>query len=346
MSIRTIPRFLLTALAVTTMVSATACQKSPSAKSGSTTSSGPVKVVYIPKNLGNPYFDAIVAGFKETSQTLGYQFEEAGPASPDPTAQIPFIDAAIQKKVSAIAISPNDDEALLPSLEKAKAAGVKVITINSDMKATDGRDAAIMPTDFSPMGKFLLDLAAQQMNYTGKFAILSATSTAPDQNAWIEGLKKELKNDPQYAKMQLVDTVYGDDQVDKSTTQARALLTKHPDLAAIISPTAVGLPAAAKVISESPQKGTLVLTGLGLPSSMKAYIQDGTVKKFGLWDPKREGVIAGYLLAGMARGTITAQPGATFSAGSLGTMSITPAGQVISGPLVTFDGSNISQFNF
>lgn len=339
-----VPTVLIGLMAV--MLAASGCQRASDVPGAPAPGDGPIKIVYIPKNLGNPYFDAVVEGFRETAATAGYEFEQTGPAEPGPTAQIPFIEAAIQRKVSAIAISPNDDLALLPSLERAQAAGIKVITVNSDMKATEGRDVAIMPADFAPMGTFLLDLLGEQLEFAGTFAILSATSTAPDQNTWIDGVTSALATDPRYANMKLVDVVYGDDQVDRSTRQARALLTKHPDLDGIIAPTAVGLPAAAKVVGESPRKGEVVLTGLALPNSMRSYVKDGTVRKFGLWDPEREGVIAGHLLVGLVTGTISAEPGTRFDAGRLGPMTINPSGQVISGPLQSFDASNIDQFDF
>ena len=59
---------------------------------------------------------------------------------------------------------------------------------------------------------------------------------------------KETLKDPKYAKMKLVDIVYGDDQPEKSTTVCEGLLSTHPDLRGIISPTSVGLAAAAQTI--------------------------------------------------------------------------------------------------
>ena len=44
----------------------------------------------------------------------------------------------------------------------------------------------------------------------GKIAILSATSTAPNQNEWIKWMEDELSK-PEYAEIELVATVYGDD---------------------------------------------------------------------------------------------------------------------------------------
>ena len=65
-----------------------------------------------------------------------------------------------------------------------------------------------------------------------------------------------------------------------------------------------------------------MLTGLGLPSQMKKYVHDGTVKAFALWNPEDLGYLAGYAVAALADGKITGKVGETFKAGKLGTYKI------------------------
>ena len=55
--------------------------------------------MFIPKNVGNPYFDVAYAGGQKAATELGGTVSQVGPAKADPTAQIPFIqDATTQKK--------------------------------------------------------------------------------------------------------------------------------------------------------------------------------------------------------------------------------------------------------
>lgn len=321
-----------------------AAASSSAAASPPAAADGPIRVVYIPKNLGNPYFDSIVAGFNEAAPGLNMEVSVVGPAQAGATDQIQYIDAAIQQKVSAIAISPNDPDAVVPSLKRAMAAGIIVIAVNSDMNP-EGRQVAILPVDFSTLGAFLVTLTSDVTGGTGDFAVLSATSTAPDQNAWIEGIKENLASGAAPG-LNLVDVVYGDDQPDKSANEATALLTKYPNLAAINSPTTVGVAAAAQVVSTSPQKGKVQVTGLGTPNQMRQYIKDGTVKAFALWDPKAEGILAAHLIVGLINGTVKAEAGASFDVPGAGKRDITKDTQVITGPPVIFDASNIDNFDF
>jgi len=322
-----------------------ASDSTDSAPAEPTTDSAEVlEIVYIPKNLGNPYFDNIVAGLQEAAPELNMTVEVVGPAQAGATDQIQYIDAAIQQQVDAILISPNDADALVPSLKRAMDAGIVVISVNSDMSA-EGRDLAILPVDFTTLGDFLVELTAEVTDGAGDFAVLSATSTAPDQNVWIEGMRDVLAGGA-YPDLNLVDVVYGDDAPDKSTNETNALLTRYPDLAAIVAPTTVGVAAAAQVLSASPLKGQVQVTGLGTPNEMRQYIKDGTVKAVALWDPKAQGILAAHLAAALINGTFTATPGASINVPGVGDRVVNDDTQVITGPPVTFTAENIDDFDF
>jgi rhamnose transport system substrate-binding protein len=303
-----------------------------------------LNIVYIPKNLGNPYFDNIVAGLQEAAPELNMTVEVVGPAQAGATDQIQYIDAAIQQQVDAILISPNDADALVPSLKRAMDAGIVVVSVNSDMNV-EGRDLAILPVDFTTLGEFLVELTAEVTDGAGDFAILSATSTAPDQNFWIEGMEEVLAGGT-YPDLNLADVVYGDDAPDKSTNETNALLTRYPDLKAIVAPTTVGVAAAAQVLSASPLKGQVQVTGLGTPNEMRQYIKDGTVKAVALWDPKAQGILAAHLVAALINGTLTAEAGASMDVPGVGVRVISADTQVITGPPVTFNADNIDDFDF
>jgi rhamnose transport system substrate-binding protein len=79
----------------------------------------PMKIVYIGKNTGNPYFDSITGGFVDACASLGCEFEFVAPATAEATSQIPFIEAQIQRGVNVIAIAPNSPDALNQVLEDA-----------------------------------------------------------------------------------------------------------------------------------------------------------------------------------------------------------------------------------
>jgi len=308
----------------------------------------PIDIVFVGKNTGNPYFDGLVKGFEDACAKLDCNFQFVAPATADATSQIPFITAQIQRRVDVIAISPNSPDALNQVLDRARAKGILVLSVNGDMTGNEShRDAAILPTNFDKVGADQVEMVGSLIGYKGEIAILSATTEAPDQNKWIVGMNEALKNNPKYADMKLVATVYGDDQPEKSTTEMEALLSKFPNLRGVISPTTVGIAAAAQVVQSAGKADTVKVTGLGTPNQMRPFIKDGTVTAFQLWSPYNEGWLAGYFAVGVKDGSIDNKVGATFEVPNLGTITINPLNSInTQAGLTTFDASNIDDFNF
>jgi rhamnose transport system substrate-binding protein len=305
----------------------------------------PLKMVYIGKNTGNPYFDSINGGFVDACKELACEYEFVAPATAEATSQIPFIEAQIQRGVDVIAIAPNSPDALNQVLDSAKAAGILVLTVNGDLVGNEShRDATILPVDFTKTGPKLM---GSMIGYKGEIAILSATTEAPDQNTWIAAMNDTLKNDAKYKDMSLVATVYGDDQPEKSTTEMEALLSNYPNLVGVIAPTTVGIAAAAQVVQSRGIADKVHVTGLGLPSEMRDFIKDGTVSAFQLWSPYNEGWLAAHFAKGVIEGTIKNEVGSTFEVPNLGTITINENNAMnTQAELTTFTAENIDEFNF
>jgi len=192
-------------------------------------------------------------------------------------------------------------------------------------------------------------LLAKEIGSKGEIAILSAAASATNQNAWIGYMKQQLKK---YPNMKLVTTVYGNDDPATSLTVLQGLLSAYPNLRGIISPTTVGISTAAQYLSTHKSLlSHLTLTGLGLPSQMKSYVHDGTVKEFELWNPDNLGYLAGYAAAGLASGSASLQAGSKFDAGKLNSYTVlAPSGttgpSVVLGPPTVFNASNVDKFKF
>lgn len=312
--------------------------------------SGKTKIYFIPKNLGNPYFVALSSGFDQAIQELGsdkFEYIFTGPATPEATSQIEYVEAAVQNGAKAVFIAANSNDALNPTFDDARKKGVRIYIINQDIPGSEThRDAAILPVNFETIGVAQLDLLGGYINFEGEFAVLSATTDAPDQNYWVQLMKDELaKNDPKYAKMKLVEVVYGDDQPERSTTEMEALLTKWPNLKGVIAPTTVGIAAATKVIQTRGLADKVKVTGLGLPSEMKEFVVDGSSPGFQLWDPPAEGYLGVYLVNAEVNEGFSPAPGASFNAGKLGQKKIEANGQILTlqTPKV-FDKNNLDEF--
>ncbi len=304
-----------------------------------------LKIAVLPKQVNNPYFPPSDNGGKAAVEEFKGSYSETGPSEASPSAQVSYINTLSQQKTDVIVVSANDKNAICGALNEARQAGAKVVTFDSDTNPTC-RDLFINQATAEGIAKVQIKLIAEAVGAEGgEIAILSATANATNQNSWIEMMKTELAK-PENAKLKLVDTVYGDDQDQKSFTETQALLAKHPNLKGIISPTTVGVAAAARYLSGSSYKGKVQLTGLGTPNQMRAYVKDGTVKAFALWNPADLGYLAAYAGGALASGLITGKEGDKFTAGKLGEYTVGAEGVVVLGPPTVFDSANIDQFNF
>jgi rhamnose transport system substrate-binding protein len=320
---------------------------SGSAAASQAAGGGDLNIVFIPKAINNPYFDAAAVGAQKAATELGGQFKQIGSQNATPAEQIPFIQDATTQGYKAIVVSATGADEVAPALKAAKDAGIKVVGYDSS-PAEGAYDVFVNQTDFSLIGgsmaQWACDLAP---DCSGEIAILSATATATNQNAWIADFNKALTTDPKFAKLKLVDTVYGDDDATKSTNVANGLLQTHPNLKVIVAPTTVGILAAAQVVK---QAGSAVkVTGLGLPNDMKSFVADGTVPEFGLWSVPDLGYLAYYVAAKLINGEIKGTPGETFTVPNLNNgqpYTIGDKSVVILGPPFVFNKDNVNNFDF
>ena len=154
-----------------------------------------------------------------------------------------------------------------------------------------------------------------------------------------------LNNEDQFFQ-QYLGVVYGDDDPQKSTTEAEALLAKYPDLRGIISPTTVGVAAAAQVVESAGKCDQVQVTGLGTPNQMRPFLKSGCVKAFQLWDPSVEGEIAGYLSVQMVENGLKLSEGMTISVPDQGDVVINANNLIYAAPMLDFVPDNIDNFNF
>ena len=336
----------LAAVVVTAALALTGCADTGSSSAptgGSGGKSDNLAITFLPKNLGNPYFDTSAKGGKAAVEEFKGTFNQVGPAQASPDAQVSYINTATQQGVGALVVSANDPKAICDALNQARKAGVKVVTFDSDTNP-ECRDLFINQATADGIAKVQVDLIAEQIGDAGEIAIVSATANATNQNAWIDKMKELLAAD--HPNIQLVDVVYGDDDEQISFDKTAALLQSHPNLKGIVSPTTIGISAAARYLSTSDYKGKVALTGLGTPNQMREYVEDGTVTAFALWNPEDLGYLSAFAAAALIKGDITGKEGDTFEAGKLGKYTVGKDATVLLGDPYVFNKDNIGDFDF
>jgi rhamnose transport system substrate-binding protein len=334
---------ILTAAAAAAAVAGCASDTSAGAGGGSAQSLKDCTMTMIPKNTDNPYFAAGAVGANEAAEEMGGQpVNYTGTAQPDVPGQIQRINSAVQRQSCAVAISGLDPDALAPALTQAADKGTTVLSYDADV-AADARSVWVAPANDTALGVTQFKLLAEQMGNQGTYAIISAQSTAAGQNAWIAAAAEEAAK-PEYAGMELVKTVYGNDVSQTSYDLAVSLFQAYPDLDGILAPTPVSLAAAVKAKDDQKFNPDLVITGLGWPPSDAELLKSGKVESFVLWSPRDMGYLTYYTTEALLSGELTGKEGETFEAGRLGTRTVGANGQIDTGDPVVYTAENVDEY--
>jgi len=309
-------------------------------------------MILLPKFVGNRVFDEANDGAKEAHAELQNpgKLDFVGPTADNSVAgQIEIVTNAPTQGAKAIMISNNAGDQIGPSAQAARDAGMTVVTWDSPIPSAQGEQVFVAQVDFDETGVVMADMALEILGADGgKFAVLSASPDAANQNAWIAAMKEALE-DPKYANLELLDVVYGNDQSEDSYNQALALVSKYPDMELIMAPTSIGIVAAAKAMQDEGLCDKVKTSGLGLPSELYDYTMNGCVPEFALWSFVDLGYLTYYLTYLIASGAMKGEVGERFNAGRMGTYTIEKDPtrdnglRVLMGPFSVYNKDNVTQ---
>jgi simple sugar transport system substrate-binding protein len=248
---------------------------------------------------GIPWFNAMEAGIKKRADQLGVKAFMVGPTSADPALQVRTIEDLIAQHVDVIGVVPNDAKVLEPVLQRARAAGIKVITHESPNQENTDWDFEL--ASVKGFGEAYGKRLATAMGGKGEYAVFVGSLTVPLHNAWADAAIAYLKaNDPD---MKLVGDRYGvAENVDASRQTALDLMRAHPDLKGILAFGSQGPIGAARAVDETHKKGQVVVLGPFSPGQGKRLVHDGILTGGYMWNPELAGEVFVTLGTMVAKG--------------------------------------------
>jgi rhamnose transport system substrate-binding protein len=297
-------------------------------------------VAMMPKSKGNAYFIACRKGADEAAKELGVDLIWDGPTDPDPAKQNEIVETWITRGVDVIAVAVENRQGISTALRKARQAGIKVITWDSDSEP-DARDFFVNQATPQGIGQALMDAAAATMKNSGEFAVISASLTSANQNEWLKHIDERLKE--KYPNIKRVPNRPCDDLQKKAFDEATALVNSHPNLKLIMAICSPAVPGAAEAIKQSSRQDVKVV-GLGLPNDNKSYVHAGITQTVILWNTMDLGYLTVHASKTLADGAL--KPGETsIQASRLGKLQIA-GDNILLGQPFNFTKDNINQFDF
>jgi rhamnose transport system substrate-binding protein len=247
---------------------------------------GQTTIAMLPKLINIDYFDACKRGAEKTAKELGVTLIYDGPTEPSGNEQTKFFDTWIRQGVQAICVAPNQPKSVTRFVEKAKGAGIKVLTWDSDAPES-GRDLFVNQCDEKTLGEALMDDLAKQMGEEGEWAIAIASLDAANLNTWRRYAEARAKE--KYPKMKLVATEVTKEDENFAREKVQTLLNAYPNLKGVIAFDSNSVPGASEAVKRAGKIGKVAVVGNSTPNKMRPYIKEGVLQSFYLWDPRALG---------------------------------------------------------
>lgn len=255
------------------------------------------KVVMVVKQ-SDSWFDDMVTGVEQLQKDTGLNVSVQVPETGDAASQIAIMEDLIAQGVDAICVVPNDPEALVPTIEKAREAGIVVVTHEAPGTA-DKVDLDVEAFINEEFGQLFGKSLAEAMGGKGKYAGFVGGLTMETHMAWYKAAVEYIEAN--YPDMECVtEEPYEDgNSVEGAHDKTLEILKAYPDINGFFDCSAQG-GGICEALLEKDKATTIPVVSLALPSMSSTYLKDGSMAHGLAWRPADAGYAtcyAAYLLA-------------------------------------------------
>jgi fructose transport system substrate-binding protein len=252
----------------------------------------------ITKTETNPFFVKMREGAQEKAKELGVNLMAcAGKFDGDNDGQVACIENQISAGAKGFAIVPSDSKAIVPTIQKARDAGLKVIVLDTPLDPMDAADATFA-TDNRKAGQLIGQWAAGTLGDKAKDASIVFLDLATNQptvdflrdQGFMQGFGIDVKDPNRYLDeddARICGHQWGQGAEEGGRTGMETLLQKCPDINVVYTinePTAAGAWEALKALGKD--DGSVLITSVdgGCPGveNVKAGVIGATSMQFPL----------------------------------------------------------------
>ncbi|GAE05055.1 possible fucose ABC transporter, substrate-binding component [Paenibacillus sp. JCM 10914] len=213
-------------------------------------------------------------GAEQAGEEFGVRITFEGPETETQVdKQIEMLQAALDKKPSAIGFAALDSQAALPYLKRAQDANIPVIAFDSGVEGDIPVTTA--STDNIAASAMAADKMAELIGNEGKIAMVVHDQTSVTGSNRRDGFKNQIEE--KYPDIEIVDIQYGGGDHLKSTDLAKAMMQAHPDLKGIFGAnegSAVGI---VNAVAEMKKAGQIVVIGFDSGKQQIDAIKSGAM---------------------------------------------------------------------
>ncbi len=248
-------------------------------------------------DVSNEFAPQIKAGVVKAASDLNVDAVMVGPTGPDADKQIAELESLMQSGVDGLAISSVSTDALAPIIDKALAAGIPVVTFNTDNPRS--HRLAFVGQDLVQSGRIAGDLMAKQLNNKGKVIITTLDAAAQWSLDREKGAREALSK---YPDIKIVNTVNTGTEPNQIYSAIENAMLANPDVNGILSLECCSNPAAGDWVQRNNMKGKVTVVGFDLLPKTLQHIKNGEIAATIGQAPDRQGYGAVQLLVDAING--------------------------------------------
>ncbi len=274
-------------LPLTFLVACSGVQVTTNTTSSGGNTSGPIRIVVVPKAIGFSYWESVHQGaLCAVSKLSNVKMQWDGvTAETDVTGQVNLLTNYITQGVNGIVYAATDAKALVPVTNQALNNKIKVVNVDSGTTPQPA-NVPLFATDNVAAAMKAADLLAQSLHGTGKIAFIPflAGSQTNDQRA--QGFLQELKK---YPGLDLVATQYSQSDTNTALRVTEDILSAHPDLNGIFAANEPGVIGAAEAVSRAGKAGKITIIGWDAAPDELTAVQNGEISALVVQNPFKMG---------------------------------------------------------
>ncbi|AEJ60709.1 periplasmic binding protein/LacI transcriptional regulator [Spirochaeta thermophila DSM 6578] len=272
------------------------------------------KYVYavISKGFMHEFWLTVKKGCDTAAKELGVFATFEGPATEaEVAAQIAMVENAITRRVDGILLAALDKKALVPVMEKAKAAGIPIVMFDS---GADAEYLTLVATDNRAAAARAADYLAELIGGEGKVGVIVHDATSQTGIDRRDGFLDRIKE--KYPKIQVVNVVYGGGDHAKSQDLIMDMVRSNPDLKGIFAANEGSAVGAALALEALGAAGRIKLVGYDTSEKELEFLKKGVIQGMMAQNPFNMGylglkILHEYVISGKKPESTFIDTGAT-----------------------------------
>jgi ribose transport system substrate-binding protein len=231
---------------------------------------GDIHVVYIVKDLVNPFFVEMKWGGFAAAKQYGVKYTCLAPERYSVENQIRIMEDAIQQKVDGIVIVPIDGKGIVSAIERANAAGIPVFNCNT--KAEGGKVIGFAGIDHVALGRAVGEFTVKKLGGKGNIIILEGTTGASSAQERLQGMHEILDKYPGI-KILASSTAKYNRQMGMKVTED--LLVRFPKVDAILAANDTMALGAKEAAKDARRLKDMIIVGIDANPEALAAVEAG-----------------------------------------------------------------------